>query len=1098
MGNHKILRFMFICLLFCFIPLLAQAKDTGKTLQTITVVSDDNYPPYIFRNANGDIQGILVDEWGLWEEKTGIKINLTAMDWGKAKEFMGKGKADVIDTIFFTEKRAQLYDFTKPYATLEVPVFFNKNIGGIVDIASLKGFTIGVKAGDACIDVLETNGITSVKKFVSYEAIIQAAADRQIKVFSMDKPPALYYLYKMNLENEFRYSLSLYTGKFHRAVKKGRTDLLKVVEDGFALITQKEHDAINKKWMGQRLVQTKYLTYIVFSLLFVGLIVLSLIFFNITLRRKIRLKTAELQESIRQLRASEERFRIIFEQAAVGVALCDSKTGGYIKVNQKFCDIIGYTPEEIAQLTFPEITHPKDIQEDLEQMGLLLAGKIREYSMEKRYYRKDNTIVWVKLTVSPMGKEGMKPSFHIAIVEDITRNKRKENLQVAQLNLVTYAQTHSTKELLQKVLDEAETLTDSQIGFSYFVEDDQKTLTLQTWSTNTLADKSLAKVAEHHYSIDEPGIWFDCIHKQKPVIHNDYQRLVHSNKIPEKHSLVIRELVVPVVRGDKIMAVLGVGNKKIGYEDHDVEMVQQLADMAWETITRKQAEEEIIKREIFLNAIIENIPNMLFVKKASDLRFIRFNKAGVKLIGLSKEEIIGKNDYDFFPQNEADFFTRKDQETLRKGESLDIPEETIQTLNKGTRILHTKKIPLFDQNGQPEYLLGISEDITERRQLEEQLRQTQKMESIGQLAGGIAHDFNNILSGIFGFSQLAKVHLNEPDRAKKDLDQLIKVAQKARVLVQQILAVSRKTTHKKQPLCVSDVVKDALKLLRATIPTSIQIEETIHTNATVMADPIQIHQVIMNLCTNAYHAMVDTSGIMTVCLEEVEFKPKDIISGMDIESGKFLMLEISDTGHGIEPAIKGKIFEPYFTTKDSTKGTGLGLAVVFGIVKEHKGQIKVHSEPGLGTKFQIYLPIIDETAEPYAEEKEKEVSTGTEKIMLVDDETDILDTLKAILTRYGYKVSTFDNGNSALNLFIEHPDQFDLVITDMTMPQMTGDKLSKEILKIRKDIPIIICTGYHENFSENDAFKAGIKKYVQKPVMGTELSKIIRDLLDKN
>jgi len=1088
---------MFVCLLLCFIPFLVQAKDTEKTLQTITVVLDDNYPPYIFRNSNGNIQGILVDEWVLWERKTGIKVNLTAMDWGKAKEFMRKGKADVIDTIFFTEKRAESYDFTKPYARLEVPVFFNKNIGGIVDIASLKGLTIGVKAGDACIEVLEMNGIASLKEFDSYEAIIQAAADGQIKVFSIDKPPALYYLYKMNLENEFRYSLNLYTGEFHRAVKKNRPDILKVVEDGFASITKKEHNAIQKKWMGERLVQAKYLRYIVFLLLFVGLIVVSLVFFNITLRRKVRLKTSELQESINRLGVSEERFRIIFEQAAVGVALCDSKTGGYIKTNQRFCDIIGYTPEEITQLTFQKITHPKDIQEDLENMGLLLAGKIGEYSMEKRYYRKDNTIVWVKLTVSQIWKEGVKPSFHIAIVEDITRNKRKETLQVAQLNLVEYAQTHSVKELVQRILDEAEALTDSRFGFYYFVEDDQKTLSRQTWSTNTRTDKGRAEGAGLHYPIAKAGVWCDCVHKQKPVIHNDYQSLSHKDEMPEGHARVIRELVVPVIRGEKIMAIFGVGNKKGDYENHDVEMVQQLADMAWETITRKQAEEEIIKREIFLNAIIENIPNMLFVKDASDLRFIRFNKAGEKLIGLSKEEMIGKNDYDFFPQNEADFFIKKDREAIKKGELLDISEETIQTLNQGPRILHTKKIPLFDQNGQPEYLLGISEDITERKQLEEQLRQTQKMESIGQLAGGIAHDFNNILSGIFGFSQLAKDHLNEPDSAKNDIDQLIKVAHKARLLVQQILAVSRKTIHKKQPLCISDVVKDALKLLRATIPTTIQIKERIHTNATVMADPTQIHQVIMNLCTNAYHSMLDTSGIMAVCLEEVEFKHKEIISGMAIEAGNFLMIEISDTGHGIEPAIMDKIFEPYFTTKDSTKGTGLGLAVAFGIVKEHKGHIKVHSEPGQGTRFQVYLPIIEKTAEPYAEGKEKKASTGTENIMLVDDETDILVTLKAILNRYGYEVSTFDNGDSALNVFIENPNRFDLIITDMTMPKMTGENLSREILKIRKEIPIIICTGYHENFSENDALNAGIKKYVQKPVLGSELSKIIRDLLDK-
>ena len=240
-------------LLYFFVPFSGQAQDAGKTIQTITVVSDDNYPPYIFRDFNGDIQGILVDEWKLWEKKTGIKVNLIAMDWGKAQEYFLKGQADVIDTIFFTEKRAMQYDFTKPYATIDVPVFFHKNLGGIVDIESLQGFTIGVKKGDACIEVLKKHGITSLQEYDSYEAIVKAAKDHQIKVFSIDKPPALYYLYKMNLEDEFRYSLNLYTGKFHRAVIKGRTDILKIVEDGFSLITKKEHNAIEKNGWGNPL-----------------------------------------------------------------------------------------------------------------------------------------------------------------------------------------------------------------------------------------------------------------------------------------------------------------------------------------------------------------------------------------------------------------------------------------------------------------------------------------------------------------------------------------------------------------------------------------------------------------------------------------------------------------------------------------------------------------------------------------------------------------------------------------------------------------------------------------------------------------------------
>nr|MDA3787351.1 transporter substrate-binding domain-containing protein [Desulfobacula sp.] len=337
---------LFVCLLlYFFVPFSGQAEDAGKTIQTIIVVSDDNYPPYIFRDFNGDIQGILVDEWKLWENKTGIKVSLIAMDWGKAQESLLKGQADVIDTIFFTEKRAKQYDFTKPYTTIDVPVFFHKNLGGIIDIESLQGFTIGVKKGEACIEVFKKHGITSLQEYDSYEAIVKAAKDRQIKVFSIDKPPALYYLYKMNFEDEFRYSLNLYTGKFHRAVIKGRTDILKIVEDGFSLITKKEHNAIEKKWMGEPLTRPPYLRYVLFSFLFAGLLFLTLVFLNIALRRKVRSKTSELQDLVNQLKKSENQFRILFN-SITNLIYTQDMEGRFTSANPAMQRLFGYDMDE--------------------------------------------------------------------------------------------------------------------------------------------------------------------------------------------------------------------------------------------------------------------------------------------------------------------------------------------------------------------------------------------------------------------------------------------------------------------------------------------------------------------------------------------------------------------------------------------------------------------------------------------------------------------------------------------------------------------------------------------------------------------------------
>ncbi|OGR13266.1 MAG: hypothetical protein A2097_12130 [Desulfobacula sp. GWF2_41_7] len=979
---------------------------------------------------------------------------------------------------------------------IDVPVFFHKNIGGIVNITSLQGLTIGVKQGDACIEVLERNKITSLKKFNSYKEIIEAATEGRIKVFSIDKPPALYYLYKMNIENEFRYSLNLYTGKFHRAVKKGQTDTLKMVEGGFALITKKEHDAINKKWMGESLTRPEFFRYISFFLLFTGLIFSGLIFFNLTLRRKVRSKTSELLKTVNQLKLSEGLLKAIFEQAGVGVALCDAESGTYIKVNQKYCEIVGYTPEEMKEISFEKITHPEDLQKDLEKKNLLIEGKIREFSIEKRYCRKDGAIVWAKLTVSPLWKESEKTTSHIAIVEDITKNKQKENLQAAQLNLFEYAQTHSVKEMLQRFLDIAEALTDSEIGFYHFVDEDQKTVSLQTWSTNTLTNMCRAEKPEHQYPISKAGVWADCIYEKKPVIHNDYTNLLHKKGMPKNHAVIIREMVIPVIRGEKIMAILGVGNKKTGYENHDVEIIQQLADMIWETVSRKRAEEEITKREIFLNAIIENIPNMIFVKDATDLRFLRFNKAGEMLTGFSREELMNKTDYDVFTQNEADFFTNKDKEALRKGELLDIPEETIQTKKKETRILHTKKIPLLDQNGQPEYLLGISEDITERKHLEKQLRQIQKIEAIGTLAGGIAHDFNNILSGIFAYSQLAEKHIENPVKAKGHIDQIIQCAKRAAEMTRQILTYSRKKEQEKKLLDISIPVKEALQLMHSSLPSTIEIKESILSGTTILADPTQIHQIVMNLCANAYHAMRDTGGILDVKLNRIEIPDRNRVPDFHAVPGKYLMLEVNDTGHGMDEKILGKIFDPYFTTKEIGEGTGLGLSLVYGIVKELGGYIKVDSSLGKGSAFRLFFPIanIKETDENQKIHT-RPLTKGIERVMLVDDEETILRPTQEILEACGYQVSIFSNGVQALDEFKKKPYQFDIIITDMTMPKMTGDKLAKELISIRPDIPVIICTGFSERIDKEKSEAIGIKGFLMKPVEISDLENLMRKVL---
>ena len=347
-------------------------------------------------------------------------------------------------------------------------------------------------------------------------------------------------------------------------------------------------------------------------------------------------------------------------------------------------------------------------------------------------------------------------------------------------------------------------------------------------------------------------------------------------------------------------------------------------------------------------------------------------------------------------------------------------------------------------------------DITELRKAEKELLQAHKMESIGTLTGGIAHDFNNIMGIILGNAELALEDVPEWNPAHSNLEEIKTASLRAANIVRQLLSFSRKTDQKLQPMEIAIVIKDALKLLRSTIPTTIDIEQNISvTDETILADPTQINQIMMNLCINASHAMEKTSGNLTINVENVTLDDNSVKDYPDLKSGNYVKIMVGDTGPGIDPKIIDRIFEPYFTTKEVGKGSGMGLAVVIGIVKNHGGTITVGSNLGKGTTFNIFLPLSQVKAS-VEEETIQEIPKGSETILFVDDEISIGKMAQRMFERLGYKVQTATTPQDALDRFSLNPDHFDLVITDMTMPQMTGVKLSEKLMDIRPDIPIII------------------------------------------
>ena len=428
----------------------------------------------------------------------------------------------------------------------------------------------------------------------------------------------------------------------------------------------------------------------------------------------------------------------------------------------------------------------------------------------------------------------------------------------------------------------------------------------------------------------------------------------------------------------------------------------------------------------------------------------------------------------------------------------------VEHISKKGNIVNCEIKMTFIRNnaGQATGILGYTRDLTERNRaneekvkLEKQLLQSQKMEAIGTLAGGVAHDFNNVLGAIIGYTEMA-VEEDQNDTRKQYLQETLNGAERAKKLVKQILTFSRQDSQERKPLDIKLLLKEAIKFLRSSIPATIEIKQNLTDElCNIMADSTQVHQIIMNLCTNATHAMKRTGGILQIELANIEINQGDLKSALDLQPGHYIKLTISDTGHGIDPDNIQRIFDPFFTTKSVDEGTGLGLSVVYGIVKNHGGIINVTSKIDEGATFNVYLPkIIHE--EVTIAKMSGSIIGGTERILFVDDEQALVDIGKCLLSSLGYDVTGVLSSVEAMNLFQTKPQSFDLIITDMTLPKMNGIVLARKILKIRPDIPILLCSGIRESDTEKQAKSLGISAYLTKPLARKELAKVVRDALD--
>jgi PAS domain S-box-containing protein len=514
-------------------------------------------------------------------------------------------------------------------------------------------------------------------------------------------------------------------------------------------------------------------------------------------------------------------------------------------------------------------------------------------------------------------------------------------------------------------------------------------------------------------------------------------------------------------------------------------------------LERKRAEEQAL--------LLDNIETHVWYLTDAET-YGAVNSARADFLGMKKEDLEDKKLWNIVSKEEAKTCIACNKKVFQEKRQIQ-SEQCLKNSKGEVRTLSVVTTPKLDDNGNVEYLICTAHDITkrkraekEKKKLEARLRQAEKMQAIGTLAGGIAHDFNNILGVIMGYTELTLLDVPEGTKMYSNLDQVLKASERARDLVKQILAFSRQSEQEREPVQLGSIVKEALKMLRRSLPTTIDIRQNIEKESgTVLADAIQIHQVLMNLCTNAAHAMGDTGGVLNVDLSDVDLDIDAATNFPGLKPGPYVRLTVSDTGHGIDGSILERIFDPFFTTKDKGKGTGMGLAVVHGIVKSYSGAITVYSEPEQGATFHVYFP---------RSERVIGSSTGTgnggpspaggkEEILFVDDEKQLVNMGKQMLERLGYHVTPCTSSVEAIEAFRAQPQKFDLVITDQTMPNMTGLELAKKLMEVRLDIPVILCTGFSEVILKEKNKAVNIRKILMKPIVAHDLAVTIRKVLDK-
>lgn len=746
-----------------------------------------------------------------------------------------------------------------------------------------------------------------------------------------------------------------------------------------------------------------------------------------------------LKETEDILIKSEEKYRNIFENAVDGMFQATPE-GKYLRVNSAYARMLGFeSPEEL-------IAAIDDIQSDLyvdpddrDTIKLLYEqiGVVRNF--ETQLKRKDGQRIWISANARAVRDDLGKILYYEGTVKDITERKLAvDALRQSERRFSIAFHENPTPTII------------SSVANGRYVDVNRSFLNLLGYQREEVIGRTAVEL----------GIWADPEDRVRIVEKLQRERLLRDEPLSLR------------TKSGEVKHLL-VASQIIRQHGHDL-----ILSLFQDITERKRSEERLRESELRYRDFFQTSRDCVFISSPEG-DWIDFNDAAVELFGYTnRADLLRVKIQDLYehPAQRTELLDRIREEGFIK----DFP---VNLRKKDGTIIQTllTSVGRKDERNKLLQHQGTIKDITGQRALEARLQRAHKMEAIGTLAGGIAHDFNNILGIIVGFTEMAMMALPDSSTPKRNLQQALDATRRAERLVKQIVSFRRPVPLARHPMEMSRIARDLLRFLRSSLPATIEIRDKVACTGTVLGDASELQQLILNLCTNAGQAMRDQAGTLEISLQEVTVETARPLESGELAPGRYVKLVVEDTGHGIDPSIRHRIFDPYFTTKPTASSSGLGLSTVHGVVMNCNGALCVDSVPGQGTRFEIYLPAAEASMKRSEPEMERSVPGGSGKILFVDDEPALAEVGKLMLERLGYQVVSTTDPLEALKIFTEDPQRFDAVVTDMTMPQMTGVELARKLMERRPDIPIMLCTGYSEHVDKERAERLGIRGFMMKP-----------------